>query len=266
MESIVKIYKALELYELSPREWKIKKYFAYSDNRKQYAVFAFIINSDDLKKEVINFFLQYINDTVITWKILLPSNNYVVGLFDIVNKTLIDGTLIFGRQKTILEEFNKKISSKRYADYFQNNQNFLKELNNSFDLTVEENIDFWDIESKTNINSTSQNQNITFEKYSINDLKGNLQNSRIFLQSINKVSTKDRIKKMWEIAEAFETYRTELEKENVSDEVIDDILNLSFGKALELQEIALNIKAQRIKISNLSKFSKREREAILQDM
>lgn len=268
MKKINNLYKALELYELSPRDGKWKEYRGYTDSRNQYAVLAFIINTDSLKKNVINILLGYTNDPTITWKILSPSNSYIVGLFDLKSKSLIPGTLMFGGVKTILEDFNQKISTKRYEDYFKDNvSQTVLGLDTNFDLDIktEESIDFWDIgEIVTKRESSTQEP--AFERLTIEELRNNLQNSRTFLKSINNTTARDRIRKMWEITEAFETYRKELEKVNITDEVIDDILELSFGWALGLQERALDIKAEKMKLSNISRSAKKEREAVLQSV
>lgn len=258
------IYKALDLYELSTRDWKEKEYTGYTDTRNQYAVLAYIISSEELKKVAINKLLTYIKDTTVTWKVLLSSNNYVVGLFDLTNKSLVEGTLMFGPTKSVLEDFNKKISTSRYSSYFQNaisaNTNW-----DDFSLETEESIDFGDVwEVSLNKGTTKT----SIDKFTIGDLRGNLKNSRDFLLTIATLPTVERVKKMWEVTEAFETYRVELEKENISDQVIDDILNLSFGwvLTLQLQEKALDYKAKKMRLSNLSKSSKRDREAVLQDV
>lgn len=247
------IYKALDLYKLTSRWTKNKEYFAYTDSRKEYAIMWYIINTSVLQQRAINEMLQYNSDTDITGRII--KNNYVVWLFDIKNKSIVEGTFLFWETQDILKNFHQKISQPRYSEYFED-----KLIDTISDIS--ESIDFWDI-WEIEINKKEMSH---LNDYTTDNLKWNYTKSREFLNIVNTLPLSERIKKMSEITTSLNTYEDALEKWDISDEMLLEISKLDFWGALSLQEKALEVQAERQRLKNISKEAKRDREEVLQSI
>lgn len=232
-------YLASDLYQLSIRAQWIKQYVWIVSEQNNIKVIAFTLNTESEKNTVVKFFWSHTNHEIVT-KILW--NKYVVGL--LWPHGFIEWTLMFWTNKTILEDFNKKISSPRYQQYFDDvvknnlhNTNTSSFSNTSFD---------------NEYTTTETNNDKGYEQFTLEDLINNPENSSKFITSISKASSSEKIKNLTSIMESLSTLEKTLEVNDINtpQEILDSILRLKISSAISLQEKAVDIQLRKLKQQN----------------
>jgi len=240
---INKKYKALKLYQLS----KIKQNFEYEwyiSKKNWYFVKWFLLTDKLNRKKILNWILTYAtSDLWVTKKILDENVKYVVWLFSEKEKSSID--LLFGKNKEVLEKFNKKITSNKYKRYFDDDiiGNITSEKSNINLLQQDLKLDWNDIETKIGNDKIDYDLNVLKTIKWVDDFITHLNNDNI--------STQDLINNDSAVSELLNTIEKEIQNGKISKPLLNKITKLNYPFANKIKMLALNkIKNENLKYAS----------------